>query len=83
MIKSGYEVKENINCWCGLISDFHHISQSTSKDNKKTVWYKCPCGHRSYVEISSKGKSQFKAEKKPKEKKIYKGEIENAEEKKL
>lgn len=51
MIREGKEIPETIKCWCGISSPYHHISNSTRKDGKKTVWYKCIRGHRTYHEI--------------------------------
>lgn len=54
MIKDGYEIKETLKCWCGVSGDFHHVSSANRNDKKKTVWYKCPYGHKIYDEVATK-----------------------------
>lgn len=69
MMISGYEVDDTIRCWCGLESPFHHLSSGIRKDNKRTVWYKCPDRHRMYVEITGKGYVESKEDKTKKKEK--------------
>ena len=45
-------MEDKIQCWCGLTAVFHHRASIERRDGKKTVWYKCPDGHRVSADIS-------------------------------
>jgi len=73
MLKEGLKVKETEECWCGSISNFHHMSDTTRKDGSRTVWYVCPNKHRVGYQVKDsdtkikKSKKDDKGEKKNEE----------------
>ena len=66
MIRDGREVPESIKCWCGCTAEFHHVSASEREDGKRTIWYKCIGGHKTYHEIQESKIKVRETKRKPK-----------------
>jgi hypothetical protein len=52
MKHDGYEVSDITKCMvCEMTASFYHISGAIRKDGKKTVIYKCPHNHTTFLDI--------------------------------
>jgi len=69
---NGSNIEEEIDCWCGFKSKYHHFSRFSRKDGKLTIWYKCNDSHRTPVDINYKSTVKEKPIKVKKEKKYGK-----------
>ena len=63
----GREIPDSLKCWCGYTAVFHHMSSTLRRDGKRTIWYRCNDGHKTYHEIQD-GKERSIKESKPKSK---------------
>ena len=69
MEECGIDIDDNIQCWCGFKSSFHHSSTSRRKDGKITMWYKCRNNHITPIDVNYKNPIQIVKKKTKKEKK--------------
>ena len=59
MEECGIDIDDNIQCWCGFKSSFHHSSTSRRKDGKITMWYKCRNNHITPIDVNYKNPIQI------------------------